>query len=92
MRVYDRAQRTVLQLVALRKRVFQQTQVFSIPGVTNSKGHVMERRKFIGSFPLAVSGALAIVATESRAQAQSTNGFLSVMDFGAVGDGVTDDG
>lgn len=52
----------------------------------------MERRKFIESLPLALGGALAITSIESSAQTQPANGFLSVMDFGAVGDGVTDDG
>jgi hypothetical protein len=52
----------------------------------------MERRKFIGTLPLAVGGVLAASATQVHAQTQTSDGILNVMDFGAVGDGVTDDG
>ena len=51
----------------------------------------MERRKFLGSFPFAVGGALAISTTELHAQSQSSSTSNSVISFGAVGDGVTDD-
>lgn len=51
----------------------------------------MERRRFIRGLPFAVGGALAITTTESRAQTQSTPTYISVIQFGATGNGSTDD-
>jgi hypothetical protein len=51
----------------------------------------VERRKFIGSLPMALGGALALSATSSPAQTQSASIVTNVKQFGAVGDGKTND-
>ncbi|MBM7129894.1 glycosyl hydrolase family 28-related protein [Dyella mobilis] len=56
----------------------------------------MERRKFIGTLPLSIGGALAVGVSNSNAQsapapAPAPPMWTNVKTFGATGDGVTDD-
>ncbi|MBM7126813.1 glycosyl hydrolase family 28-related protein [Dyella flava] len=51
----------------------------------------MERRKFLGAVPLVIGGSLAMVSSESSAQTQASTIWTNVKDFGATGNGVTDD-
>ncbi|WP_281850805.1 glycosyl hydrolase family 28-related protein [Dyella sp. GSA-30] len=51
----------------------------------------MKRREFVGALPLVVGGTLAITSTKANAQTQSTSTYISVKQFGAVGNGTADD-
>jgi hypothetical protein len=50
----------------------------------------MERRKILGSLPLAIGGAFALSTRSSLAQTQSST-VATVRDYGATGNGTTDD-
>jgi polygalacturonase len=51
----------------------------------------VERRKFLGRIPLVVGGALAAGVGEAVAQSQPTTTYVNVKQYGATGNGVTDD-
>lgn len=52
---------------------------------------LVERRKFLGALPFAAGSAMVLRPSESSVQTQLATIYVSVKDYGAVGDGLADD-